>query len=464
MTISQPTLPLQFNIKSDVPGNLAELFARDLDFHDSNDYHALHRFHSFPAKFPPQLPRKFIRALTKPGDVVLDPMMGSGTTILEAYLLERQALGFDIDPMALRLAQIKVIPFDVKQIAEAGELILKQAQHNLQQNYTQLQQTLTTYWDLKTQQFVNHWFAVETQLELLALIDEIQKIKCSKLRTYFELIFSSVIITKSGGISLALDLAHTRPHKAKIVFSQTGEVLVGEHLLDDPSPRLKILTKTLRSPIQEFEKRLQKNLKNVLDIDSNRLKPNLRFADVQNLPLENEAVDLIVTSPPYAANAIDYMRAHKFSLVWLGYTIEELGKLRGTYVGGESVSGIDFEDLPPITKGVMAEVAELDAKKGRALHRYYSEMKRIFSEMYRVLKPGKVAVVVVGSSLMRGRDTETGRCLAEIGRDIGFDETIVGIRQLDRNRRMLPAGKKINLQSQIQKRMHEEYVIGFVKF
>ena len=102
-------------------------------------------------------------------------------------------------------------------------------------------------------------------------------------------------------------------------------------------------------------------------------------------------------------------------------------------------------------------------KKGKVLHRYYSEMARVLREMHRVLKPGKAAVVVVGSSIMRGQDTATGECLADIGRAIGFDVPAIGIRNLDRNRRMLPAGARLDKSSQIQQRMHQEYVIGYIK-
>ncbi|MGH2543042.1 MAG: DNA methyltransferase, partial [Ardenticatenaceae bacterium] len=193
------------------------------------------------------------------------------------------------------------------------------------------------------------------------------------------------------------------------------------------------------------------------------IKPVIRSGDAQQLPLENAAVDLIVTSPPYASNAIDYMRAHKFSLIWLGYSIDELGQRRKEYIGGEATADFYFETLPANTRGIVAEVADLDEKKGRVLHRYYSEMARVLEEMYRVLKPGKAAIVVVGSSVMRGRDTETQNCLAEIGQMIGFEVPAIGVRHLDRNRRMLPAGMKTNLDSQIQPRMHEEYVIGFYR-
>lgn len=86
MSIHQIVLPFsqvdQINHDETYRGRLIKLLSQDLDFHDKDSNYASHVFHSFPAKFPPQLPRKFIIELTNPGDSVLDPMMGSGTTIV----------------------------------------------------------------------------------------------------------------------------------------------------------------------------------------------------------------------------------------------------------------------------------------------------------------------------------------------------------------------------------------------
>lgn len=90
-------------------------------------------------------------------------------------------------------------------------------------------------------------------------------------------------------------------------------------------------------------------------------------------------------------------------------------------------------------------------------------MHRVICEMYRVLKPGKAAIVVVGSSVLRGRDTKTQVCLAEMGGRAGFHVPHIGVRRLHRDKRLMPAGNAIDPQSQIQQRMHEEYVIGFYK-
>jgi hypothetical protein len=121
---------------------LRVLLSSDLDFHGKSSAYASHNFHAFPAKFPPQLPRKFIEGLTAPGDVVLDPMMGSGTTILEAFLVGRRGIGFDIDPMALRLCKVKVTPLALEETATAGNQVLHRAQESLQQDGTELRHQL----------------------------------------------------------------------------------------------------------------------------------------------------------------------------------------------------------------------------------------------------------------------------------------------------------------------------------
>lgn len=457
---------------------LIDLLSQDLDFHSQDSRYASHNFHSFPAKFPPQLPHKFIKSLTASGDLVLDPMMGSGTTVLEAFLMGRQGIGFDIDPLALMLTKTKITPLDTRRVAQLGREILERATFAAKERRNEIEGLLEKRWDSETHKFVDYWFARETQLDLLALMIEIEQIDNSSFRAFFELVFSAIIITKSGGVSLAFDLAHTRPHRAKVVTDRNGKTVLGSDFVASSSRRAKFLTKTLRPVLKEFEKRLEQNLKGLPESESSRIQPYLdgllesepdrtqpyiMSGNAQSLPLDDETIDLIVTSPPYASNAIDYMRAHKFSLVWMGYPIDGLGQKRKEYIGGEAVTGFKFEELPGRTSELVAAITDRDEKKGRVLHRYYSEMTRALREMFRVLKPGKAAIVVVASSTMRGMDTETRTCLAEIGREAGFEIPKIGVRYLDRNRRMMPVGAKLDPDSQIQQRMHEEYVIGFYK-
>ena len=110
---------------------LAGLLRADLDFQSSDSAYASHSIHPFAAKFPPQIPKLFIQELTQSGDSILDPMAGSGTTIVEALLLRREAFGFDIDPLAVRLCRVKTTWLDPAELGKVGLEIIQQAQRRL---------------------------------------------------------------------------------------------------------------------------------------------------------------------------------------------------------------------------------------------------------------------------------------------------------------------------------------------
>ena len=71
--------------------------------------HSLHEV-SYRACFKPQLPRFFIQRLTQPGDVVYDPFMGRGTTLIEAALMGRVPWGCDINPLSPILVRPRLTP------------------------------------------------------------------------------------------------------------------------------------------------------------------------------------------------------------------------------------------------------------------------------------------------------------------------------------------------------------------
>jgi hypothetical protein len=162
MDIQHPLLASAIVGPGDQVKALALSLSQDLDFHGSSSGYASHNFHPFPARFPPPLPRTFIQALTSPGDTVLDPMMGSGTTLLEAFLLGRYGIGFDIDPLALLLAQTKVTPLSARRVAQVGERIVEMAKLAVARERGRLEKELAERWDSRTREFVDYWFMPET--------------------------------------------------------------------------------------------------------------------------------------------------------------------------------------------------------------------------------------------------------------------------------------------------------------
>lgn len=417
---------------------LSELLRGDLDFVRDPENVGIHNLHAFPAKYPPALPRLFIQHLTQPGEVVLDPMVGSGTTVLESVRIGRYGIGSDIDPLALLLSQAKSAPPVPVRVFQAGLSVCNRAYLALERERSYVRQEIQKRFDDKTREFLNYWFTRETQEELMALLLQIEAEPEPAVRQFLRLCFSSIIVTKSGGVSLATDLAHTRPHKVE--------------------------GKVPRSAIDEFAKRLRKNVASIEQVDILRLgRVAILCADARALPLCDNSIHLVITSPPYAANAIDYMRAHKFSLVWFGYPIDALSSRRREYVGQEVLQCGAFVPLPEPVQQVIDKVRAVDARKARALEGYYRDMTQVIRETYRVLCPGRCAVFVVASSRLRGIDTQSDLCLGEIARMVGFRVVGIGSRRIHRDRRMMPASRHAGNYSMIEQRMHQEYVIGLIK-
>jgi DNA modification methylase len=419
---------------------LKELLSKDLGFHGENSSEMTHDFHAFPAKFPPQLPRIFIKKLTQPGEKVLDPMMGSGTCIVEAILSGRIGVGFDIDPLAVMISKVKTNQINPDSAQDIGLEIADIAEHSLNKNEYFLESELIQRFNINTKKFIDYWFSYKTQLELLSLLIEIEKVIDLQIKDFLKMVFSAIIITKSGGVSLAWDLAHTRPHKLN-----------------------RGVPKSYKCVFSEFRKKLIKNISRSKLMAPNNTGVLISYATAENMPLKDNSIDLLFTSPPYASNAIDYMRAHKFSLVWFGKSIDELSNFRKNYIGGDNTSNFQFQEMPNNTKQIISKIKQVDEKKGMVLHRYFTEMKKVIFEAFRVLKPGKAAIFVVGSSTMRGIDSQTPYCIGEIGSFIGFDLVGITMRKLDRNKRMLPARSNDSPNSQIEERMHEEYVVALIK-
>ncbi len=429
---------------------LADLLTADLSFQETvPEAHPLHALHPFAARFPHGLAGHFINALTRPPnsisrDTVLDPMCGSGITLLEGWQAGRSVIGVDLDPLARRQSAARTTALDAQCVRDAGTDALRRAA-DLYAGIGRPSDPLAAVraaMDEATREFLDYWFFPETQQELAALILAVRAEPDANLRNLLEVIFSSTIVTKSGGVSRARDLAHTRPHR--------------------------VADKAPRRPIRMFASLLSRVADAYASVDPDDVGESRIIAgDARDLPMPAGSVDLIVTSPPYA-NALDYMRAHKFSLAWLGDPIPSLTELRAQYIGSESMGNKASQsaaELPMSVQAVVDLLAAKDAPKSRVLRRYFGDMSAAIGEMSRVLRPNSAAIIVVGPSTMRGVLIPTHQCLADLASQAGLDVVAVAPRNLDRDRRMMPArnGNRAEPTTGIERRMHTEYIIGAVK-
>src|SRR5688572_7424851 len=98
----EPTLP--FNVTLKTPLDKLNLNWRERDLPERERTKHVHRLHPYLGKFIPQLVEIFLRKYFKPGQTVLDPFSGSGTTLVQANELGINAIGYDISAFNVILA------------------------------------------------------------------------------------------------------------------------------------------------------------------------------------------------------------------------------------------------------------------------------------------------------------------------------------------------------------------------
>lgn len=100
-----------------------------------------HNFYRYPARFSPKFVREIIELFSKPGDVILDPFVGGGTTLVEALASNRHSIGFDVSPIASFVSQAKTTLLSETEL----ETISKWAEFVLQKRIIGHQSSMTFY-------------------------------------------------------------------------------------------------------------------------------------------------------------------------------------------------------------------------------------------------------------------------------------------------------------------------------
>ncbi len=353
--------------------------------------------HPFPARMAPEIALAKIDTLTKPGATVLDPMCGSGTVVRLAAEHERVGIGVDLDPLAVKITRTACHPSWAEKLEERAEAVLGRA--------GRLSGKLPDWIarDPETRDFVDYWFAPE-QAEDLSRIARVL-IDAPRRDDPLRIAFSRMIVTKERGASLARDTSLSRPHKV-----------------------------TERNDYDVFDEfvRSARKLATLIDGGAFRYRPSIRQDDARTLAfLDAGAVDLCLTSPPYL-NAIDYLRGHKLTLVWMGWTASAIRELRGESVGVELGIAKVTHDVREIAAAAVPRMHDLPARRQGMVLRFTHDMDRLARSLARVTKRGGHLVMVVADSQLKGVPISNADICAGAATNNGFD-------LVKRDERVLPA-------------------------
>lgn len=384
--------------------------------------------HPFPARMAPDLALVSLENLPV-GSTVLDPMVGSGTVVRQALELGHNAIGYDLDPLAVLMSRAwttEVADADIEAELNAVLGAVKKACNDIP--------NLEWQQDAETAQFINYWFydAQRDDLaRLAAALDERGRAELSAGRRaaldVLRVAFSRIIITKEQGASLARDTSHSRPHRVTTVSAY------------------KVIPNFERS-VAQLRKRLLEN--------PPKGEARVSQGDARALALPDACVDAVITSPPYL-NAIDYMRGHRMSLVWLGYSIPNLRSVRSSSIGSERSAEAhdrhaEVESIALAMRGKEPGAKRLEGIIGR----YALDLIVMTSEVGRVLKPGGRATFVVGNSCIKGKFIDNAKGVSTASERAGMMVIESRERDLPAASRYLPVSG-----DNLSKRMRTETVL-----
>lgn len=283
---------------------------------------------------------------------LLDPFGGSGTTALAAREMGLEGISFDVSPVPLLAARAKTHAYDLTA---------------LQAQFEQLKgrsfSTDTRHIDVR----IRKLFFAESLVEVMGIYRVVNGLEDKKLRDFFTLAI----------VDTAARVAHVDK--------------VGGSLRKRKKPRLPV-TKLF----------LGKCTKMLIDLKKTRLEgpePRILQADARQMPLENESVGAIVTSPPYL-NKIEYTKVYKLELgLFFDYSETQLRSFISDNVKGDAA----FSQYPPVAQA------------------YFSDMKKVLAEMHRVLVPGGIAAINVAGGCFPDRVVQADEEFILLGKEIGFE-------------------------------------------
>ena len=347
---------------------------------------------SYKQGFSHSLVRKILNLITpSPGDVVLDPFCGVGTTLLVAQEYGLTYVGFDISPLPVFVSQVKLQNnYNLAQLKEIREKFVKKEES-----------VSTLSWP--DVQIVQRGLQKKIAEDLLFWKEQIMEIESCDLRN----------LTLLCLLNTLTDVSNTRKDGGFL------RLVVDKKLISVKTALLLKMDKIIES-LERMSVELP--LYQTGEIP----KSYVEVGDARSLDLDKDTVDLTITSPPYL-NKTDYTRIYSLELC-LSFvsSFEELKNIRynsvRSHVEAKYTNEISFE-LPEKVEEALVELESRklsNPKHPDMVRGYFVDMAISLKELYRVSRQGAAVVFVVWNSRFSGVVFEVDTLIAAIGESIGF--------------------------------------------
>lgn len=381
---------------------------------------APHGLHEYRGKFFPQLVRSLcnIAGLEK-GSTVVDPMCGSGTTLVEARALGIRAFGLDKNPLSVLISKVKV---DMLAWDDVVVNDVRRQMNDASLSVTANSGSPSDMWNNDDIVYLDRWFSRQALSDISGLVAGINVIPDSSARDFARVCLSDIVIKASYQKEDEL-----RARK-NIRRYNNGDVVALFRKKYDIS--LSALMSTIRAGTHNSEF-------GVSEGDARDML--LHFPDLQG------SVDAVITSPPYAT-ALPYLDTNRLSLIVLGMLPrKEHPNKESEMIGSREISekrradiwkgylGGTCDKLPSNVSSMIDTIAsshhsdKVGFRKRNLpslLVKYFLDMTDVLTGMKMVLKNRSPAFMVIGGNSTKIGDKRveipTDRLLAGIAESVGF--------------------------------------------
>lgn len=234
---------------------------------------------SYRACFKAQLPRFFIERLTEIGDVVYDPFMGRGTTLLEGALLKRNIIGCDINPLSKLLLSPRLFPPNLNEVEERLNQI----------NFS---------WNKRIPEELLVFYHPDTLRQICALKDYLLRI--NRNRDSVDAWIQMVATNRLTGHSKGFFSVYTLPPNQAVTVDRQMKINNQRNQTPDKRNVPELILRKSKSLLAKLTKLEIENL------NQYGAKANLITSSCDKTPkIKSNSVSLVVTSPPFL-DTVDY--------------------------------------------------------------------------------------------------------------------------------------------------------------
>ena len=398
------------------------------DFRVADTKEFTHCYHTYPAMMIPQVARKLICEYKPKGQthLLLDPYMGSGTSLVEASIVGINAIGTDINPLARNMSTVKTTHYDEEKISSSLEVIL-----NAMNLYSEEKVIERSFDRISNYTF---WYKESDLLKLSYLQQIINSLVYGK--DFFQIVLSEVV--------------------REVSFTRNGEF-----------KRFKMSAKALENfnpdTFKIFEIKSIRNIKGLAQYNQKNTGAQITICDFNStysIPrdiIPEGSVDMVVTSPPYGDShtTVAYGQFSRWANEWFGY--KEAKSLDKLLMGGNTkIDGEDYETES--IRDVLDCIKGIDAKRYKEVVSFLNDYWHSIENVADSIRIGGMVCYVVGNRNVKGQQIPLDYFTAEMFEKCGFRHIITKIREIP-NKRMPSKTSPTNVSGKKVDTMSNEYIV-----